>query len=333
MELLMEHMEAAREDSVKDLAIRRLSYSSLLTLHKCPRLFYLERHDFGEREESVHLAYGKAFGTGIQEVMKGSSLQRAWLAAFLAWDIGTEEEMDKDKKSLWFALLMVSKFAEEYWPMFASQGWKLLSIAGKASDEYGYKLHFLDRFYMIGFIDAILYNENTGEIKVLEIKTTKYNNPNEALYANSWQAIGYGIILDKLVAYLEELDITNHSSYEVLYLVLKSNSMEIELMPFKKTKVQKAIWLKDITIDIERIANYEKENHWPKYGESCFNYASYKPCKYFGLCHMSLKGIFLKDVTALNEKVLAKEENERVNGTISMEVSLSEIINNQIEGA
>lgn len=329
----MENNNSSIGPEVKDLAIRRLSYSSLLTLHKCPRLFYLERHDFGEREESVHLAYGKAFGTGIQEVMKGSSMQQAWLAAFLAWDIGTEEEMDKDKKSLWFALLMVSKFAEEYWPMFASQGWRLLAVNGKNSDEYGYKLHFLDRFYMIGFIDAILYNENTGEIKVLEIKTTKYNNPSEALYANSWQAIGYGIILDKLAKVLEELDITNHSSYEVLYLVLKSNSMEIELMPFKKTKVQKAIWLKDIAIDIERIGSYEKENHWPKYGESCFNYASYKPCKYFGLCHMSLKGIFLKDVETINEMVLAKEAKELERNTISMEVSLSEIINNQIEGA
>ena len=321
------------EIAPKDLAIRRLSYSSLLTLHRCPKLFYLERHDFGEREESVHLAYGKAFGTGIQEVMKGSSLQDAWLAAFLAWDIGTEEELDKDKKSLWFALLMVSKFAEEYWPMFASQGWKLLAVNGKASDEYGYKLHFLDGFYMIGFIDAILYNELTGEIKVLEIKTTKYNNPSEALYANSWQAIGYGIILDKLAVLLAHLDITNYSSYEVLYMVLKSNSMEIELMPFKKTKVQKAIWLKDITLDIERIGSYEASGHWPKYGESCFNYASYKPCKYFGVCHMSLKGIFLKDIAALNETVLAKEAKEAEKGTISMEVSLDEIINNQLEGA
>ena len=328
-EMLLTDTEAL----TKDLAIRRLSYSSLLTMHKCPKLFYLERHDFGEREESVHLAYGKAFGTGIQEVMKGSSLQQAWLAAFLAWDIGTEEEMDKDKKSLWFALLMVSKFAEEYWPMFASQGWKLLSIGGKASDEYGYKLHFLDGFYMIGFIDAILYNELTGEIKVLEIKTTKYNNPSEALYANSWQAIGYGIILDKLAVLLADLDITNYSSYEVLYMVLKSNSMEIELMPFKKTKVQKAIWLKDITLDIERIGSYEASGHWPKYGESCFNYASYKPCKFFGVCHMSLKGIFLKDIAALNETVLAKEAKEMERGTISMEVSLDEIINNQLEGA
>jgi hypothetical protein len=326
-------MELTVEMETKDLAIRRLSYSSLLTLHRCPKLFCLERHDFGEREESVHLAYGKAFGTGIQEVMKGSSLQQAWLAAFLAWDIGTEEEMDKDKKSLWFALLMVSKFAEEYWPMFASQGWKLLAVNGKSSDEYGYKLHFLDGFYMIGFIDAILYNELTGEIKVLEIKTTKYNNPSEALYANSWQAIGYGIILDKLAVLLADLDITNYSSYEVLYMVLKSNSMEIELMPFKKTKVQKAIWLKDITLDIERIGSYEASGHWPKYGESCFNYASYKPCKFFGVCHMSLKGIFLKDIAALNETVLAKEAKEAEGGTISMEVSLDEIINNQLEGA
>jgi hypothetical protein len=48
---------------------------------------------------------------------------------------------------------------------------------------------------------------------------------------------------------------------------------------------------------------------------------------------MSLKGIFLKDVEAINETVLAKEAKELERNTISMEVSLEEIINNQIEGA
>ena len=315
---------------MKDLAIRRLSYSSILSLHKCPRYFYLSRHNFGEKEESVHLAYGKAFGTGIQEVMKGSSLEAAWFAAFMAWDIHTEEELEKDRKSLWFALLMVSKFANETWPAFKQQGWQLLIFRERTSDEFGYKLAMQDGFYIIGFIDAILYNPATGEIKVLEIKTTKYSQVSEALYANSQQALGYGVILDKLLASLEE---ASHQSYEVLYLVMKSKDLEIELLPFKKNRAQKATWLLDVTLDIQRIQGYEAEGHWPKHGESCFNYAAYKPCEYFGVCDMSLKGIFLKDVEQLNGIVAAKEAKEAEREVISLNVSLDEIIENQLEGA
>lgn len=317
------------EDKTKDKAIRRLSYSSLLSLHKCPRFFYLDRHDLAREEKSVHLAYGKAFGTGIQEIMKGSGIEKATLAAFLAWDLDTEEELEKDKKSLWFAILMIRKFAEEVWPSFQQQGWELLWYKNKPSDEFGYKMHFFDDFYMIGFIDAILYNPRTTEIKVLEIKTTKYSNVSEALYANSWQAIGYGIILDKL-SKLKDFP-ASFASYQVLYLVLKSTALEIELLPFEKDKVQKAIWLRDISIDIDRIKGYEQQGHWPMYGESCFNYASYKPCKYFTICHMSLRGIFLKTGEQFNEAILEKEQKEKEKGIIALEVSLEEIIENQLE--
>jgi hypothetical protein len=314
---------------MKDLAIRRLSYSAILALHKCPRYFFLSRHNFGDKEESVHLAYGKAFGTGIQEIMKGSSLEKAWFAAFMAWDINTEEELEKDKKSLWFALLMVSKFANETWPAFKQQGWQLLFFKEKASDEFGYKLNMQDGFYIIGFIDAVLYNPATSEIKVLEIKTTKYSQVSDALYANSQQALGYGVILDKLLASLEE---ASHQSYEVLYLVMKSNALEIELLPFKKNRVQKATWLRDVSLDIQRIQGYEEEGYWPKHGESCFNYAAYKPCEYFGVCDMSLKGIFLKNVEQLNEVVAAKEAKEEANEVVSLNVSLNEIIESQLAG-
>lgn len=317
---------------MKHYALRRLSYSSLLTLHKCPRRFFLERHDLNRGEESVHLAYGKAFGTGIQEVMKGSSLEKAYFAAFMAWDIDTEEEIEKDKKSLWFALIMIQKFAEETWPAFRGAGWELLFTIHangerKASDEFGFKLHFFDDFYLMGFIDAILYNKKSHEIKVLEIKTTKYKDVSEALYANSWQALGYNVILDKLA---KELGLDTVSGYEVLYLVLKSGALEIDILPFQKSATKKAIWLKDISIDIEAIQRYEKEDHWPMYGESCYDYAAFKPCKYFTTCHMSLKGIFLKDAEQIGELIKEKEKDEEEKGLISMNVSLEEIIANQI---
>jgi hypothetical protein len=328
---------------MKNAAIRRLSYSSLLELHKCPRKFFLNRH-VRESFNNVHLCYGKAFGTGIQEIMKGSSLQAAWFAAFMQWDLeeGTEAEIEKDKKSLWTALLMVSKFANEMWPSLQRSGWEMLWYKGKPSDELGFKFSFFDSFYLVGFIDAILINKRTGEIKVLEIKTTKYNSVPEAMYENSWQAIGYSVILDKLLESYSfqgnrELESSQaagseavFSSYEVLYFILKSGQMDFEVLPFKKTKASKAVWLRNVVQDIERIQRYEEEKHFPMYGESCWDFASFKPCFYFQQCHMSLKGIFLKTEEEICEAIEAKAKKEDEDETYALHVSLDEIIENQI---
>lgn len=330
---------------MKNAAVRRLSYSSLLELHKCPRKFYLNRH-VRESFNNVHLSFGKAFGTGIQEVMKGSSLSAAWFAAFLAWDLedsldepGTEIQIDKDKKSLWSALLMVDKFAKETWPALKNQGWEMLWYQGKPTDELGFKFSLFDGFYLVGFIDAILVNQRTGEIKILEVKTTKYNNVPEAMYENSWQAIGYSIILDKLLEAFKDgregtreevSEISNFSSYEVLYFVLKSTQLDFEILPFKKSKASKAVWLKNVIQDVERIQKYEEENHFPMYGESCWEFASFKPCFYFQQCHMSLKGIFLKTEEEICEAIEAKAAKENKDETYSVHVNLMEILENQI---
>ena len=312
---------------MKHLALRRLSYSSLLTFHKCPRLFYLERHELNKDIKSIHLSYGKAIGSGMQEVMKGSSLQDAWFAAFLAWDIDIEEEEEKSKKSLWFALLMTTKFAEEIWPHMQRLGWELYYHDEQATDEFSWKIHFFDDFHLVGFIDAILINKRTNEIKVMEIKTTKYKSVDEALYANSWQGLGYSVILDALG---EQEDL--FASFEVLYEVVKSTDMSFESLPFKKDRGSKAIWLKDITNNIEQIQRYEEEDYWPQHGEACWDYAAYRSCRFFGACHMSLKGLFLKDAEVFNKLAAAKVTKETEAGTYKLEMALNSIIENQLRG-
>ena len=318
--------------ATKHAAIRRLSYSSLLELHKCPRKFFLNRH-VRQEEKSIHLSFGSAFGSGIQEVMKGSSLEMAWFKAFLAWDIDTEEEIEKDKKSLWTAVLMIRKFAEEVWPSMRNKGWELLFYKGKPTDELGFKINFFDDFYLLGFIDAVLINKRTGEIKVFECKTTKYNTVSEALYANSWQAIGYSVVLDKLLTGNLEMQGQAYSSYEVLYFVLKSTALDFEIFPFKKTRSKKAVWLQNIVGDIERIQKYEEEDNFPMYGESCWDYAAFRPCFYYGSCHMSLRGLFLKTAEQLGQVVVDKQEKEEAEGKYAVVVSLAEIIDNQLEAA
>lgn len=286
------------------LLTKRLSYSSILTFHKCPRKFFLERHQISRDEKSIHLSYGSAIGVGLQEVMKGSSQQDIIFAAFLAWDMDLDEEDIKSKKSFWDAIHAINQFASETWPAMKRSGWELLRLNEKATDEFGFKIKLPYGFYLIGYIDAILLNKKYNEMRVLEVKTTKYNNVHEALYSNSWQGIGYTLVLDELAA-CGKMD--SFASLEVLYLVFKSTSKEFELFPFKKFPTTKAEWLHNMYREIEAIKACEDAEYWPKYGESCWDYASFKPCAFYGVCDMSPTSLFLKSEEAFNMLALEKE--------------------------
>lgn len=67
-----------------DPRIRNLSYSSLLTLHSCPREFQLYKlgadsegliieEDETDSDQSITFAYGHAVGNGVQYALQGDS--------------------------------------------------------------------------------------------------------------------------------------------------------------------------------------------------------------------------------------------------------------------
>jgi hypothetical protein len=80
-----------------DPRLSRLSYSSNLTLHSCPRKFQLDKLQAEKAEQdestSVTFAYGHAIGEGIQQLLIHRTeigLEAAFNTAlwkmFLAWD-------------------------------------------------------------------------------------------------------------------------------------------------------------------------------------------------------------------------------------------------------
>jgi len=303
-------------------AARRLSYSTLLALHKCPRMMVLQRLE-SEPDESIHLAYGSSFGVGFQSLLSGESLEKAVWEAFKAWSVDLLEEKPKDKKSFWYVVTMLEKFNSVKDSYFFSRGWELAYFQGKPAVELGARIDFPDGFYYLIFIDIVLINKRTGELKVLELKTTKYTEPDEALYANSWQAILYSVFLDAIA---EEYGIGAYSSYEVLYFIISSAAMDFIPMPFKKSKLQKARALQYIFQDIERIQSYEATG-FPMCGESCFNYASYRPCPKFGICHMSIPNVVLK-----SEEALATfEPRPFVDSDVQFVLSAQNLIDKQLE--
>lgn len=305
-----------------DLRLKQLSYSSLLTLHGCPRKYQL--YKLGSQAEdtdhdgsqSVTFAYGHVVGLGIQLVLQGKTETEILWELFRFWQPDLFAENVKQVKSFWLAIAAVQKFIS-----LRANGllkdYELVYHDGLPAVELGFIIEFPDGFVYRGYVDAVLRNKHTGEILVLEVKTTSATNLNPATYKNSAQAIGYSVVLDVLFPAL--------SSYKVLYLVYKTKGMEYEQLPFTKSYLQRALWIQELLLDIETIKLYEGAGVYPMHGESCYEF--YRECEYLNLCTLS---------TANLTEALTEEGTEKIveeNAKYQIKLKLEDLIQAQLAKA
>jgi hypothetical protein len=295
-----------------DPRIAKLSYSSLLTLHSCPRKFQLNRlnsrqEDSEDWEASVTFAFGHVVGLGIQSTLQNKSYNQIILEMFLMWDCDIMASNPRQNKSFFHAILAIDKFISLRESGYL-KGYRLVQYEGVDAVELGFKISFPDSYYYRGFVDAVLQHEDTGEVVVLEVKTTSSKDLNPATYKNSAQAIGYSIVLDVIFPAL--------SSYKVIYLVYKTQLYEYEQLPFIKSYLQRALWIRELMLDIETIKMYEEAGVYPMRGESCYNF--YRECEYLNLCTISTE--------ALTEPYIPPSTEE----SFQINLTLADLINSQL---
>ena len=264
-----------------DLRIKQLSYSSRLPLHSCPRKYQLYKlnsklNQDADSGSSVTFAFGHVVGLGIQNTLEELPENQVYFNSFLKWEPDLLDCNPKQNKSFWIALAAIQRFIA----MRSNgllRGYKLAQYNKKPATELSFIINFPEGFTYKGFVDAVLVHESTGEVMVLEAKTTANNNVNPAMYKNSTQAIGYSIVLDVMFPSL--------SSYKVAYLIYKTKQTEYELMEFEKDYLVRALWIREILLDIESIKMFESASVYPMHGESCYSF--YRECEYFNLCTLS----------------------------------------------
>lgn len=297
-----------------DPRLQQLSYSSLLTLHSCPRRFQLDklRQDVDtEKENNTTFAFGHLVGEGIQLVFMGKSENEIIWTLFRHWDLDIFDENERAQESFWLGIYAIQKFIGMRNAGFLSD-WELVYHYGLPAVELGFRITFPDGFKYRGFVDAVIRNTVSGAVGVLEIKTTGLNDIDEAVYKNSAQAIGYSIVLDSIFPGL--------SSYEVLYLPYKKKAKEFELRPYTKSYLQRALWIQELLMDIESLKMYNDANIWPMRGESCYSF--FRQCTYFGTCTLSTNYL----VKPVSEKMLDKIASEEY----SVELTLMDLLDTQL---
>jgi Holliday junction resolvase-like predicted endonuclease len=255
------------------------SYSQRSILHRCPRKFQLAKYRAAEDNSrdfalpNLHFCFGHAVGAGAQNYLLTKDLNQAIFNGMMAWRADFTERWDKKKKSLWEAVIAIEKFAE----CTFLDDWELLILPnGKPAIELSFSLHADNGFKDYGHIDIVLKNKYTGKLAILELKTEGGTEPEEAKYANSNQALGYGVMLDAVFPGLTD--------YTVLYCVYSATSREWALLPFDKTTTHKAEWVKDLLLDHGLMQTYESIRFYPKRGESCYDFRT--RCEFFGECDL-----------------------------------------------
>jgi hypothetical protein len=161
-------------------------------------------------------------------------------------------------------------------------------------------------------VDAVLRHKETGKVLVLECKTTGSTTINPATYKNSAQAIGYSIVLDSIFPEL--------SSYDVLYLVYETKTGSYEPIQFHKTYLQRALWIRELLLDIETIKMYEQAEVYPMRGESCYSF--FRECEYFNTCTLS---------TQYLTKPCTEQEEDKIE--YQVELSLNDLLTTQLQKA
>lgn len=279
-----------------------ISNSILDGLHACPRYFIEEKiraNDAAdtevERTPNIDFVFGHAVGAGIQTYLAfDRNLTYALYACFLSWrhkfDLGHEDYNYKKKKTLEHAVIAVEMFA--HWWEANYDEWEIYRLAdGRPATEISFCID-LGKSKYFGHIDLVLRNKRTGRIAIGENKTTGFTNPHPALYQNSGQAIGYSLILDKIVGELAD--------YDVLYFAYSARGEEWHHFPFAKSTAMKLEWIQDRLIDTGHIQQYFQLDHFPKNGASCLRFN--RECQYFGECDLTSKEK-MRELPVLDEVV------------------------------
>lgn len=302
-----------------DLRLKQLSYSSLLTLHSCPRRYQLKKLECSPEQEvdydsSVTFAFGHVVGLGIQNALQGKSEDQIIWESFLLWEPAIFDLNPKQMKSFWLAIAAIQKFLHLTSYAGYLEDWELVYHEGLPAVELAFIVSTPEGFQYRGFVDAVLRHRTSGEVMVLECKTTAARL-NPATYKNSAQAIGYSIVLDHLFPSL--------SSYKVLYLIYKTKELEYEQMEFHKSYLQRALWIQELLLDIKTIQLYEETGVYPMRGESCYNF--YRECEFFNLCTLSNEAL-TSPLTAEGTAKIHADNNERY----PIKLSLQDLIAAQL---
>lgn len=266
-------------------AEKTISHSGRQSWATCPRKFQLSKLDIFYRQDrtgSKALSFGKGFGTGIQALLAGDSLDTAFIKCAMDSDMAFAFEPDaiKTKQSLAHCHEAIQSFYYGQLPSLQAD-WEVLDLPGLHGVELPFVIQYPDGTVERGFLDLVLQNKRTKEIIVLEIKTSGALNPGtDADWLNSPQGIMYLIVL----SYLLDLKGLNLNS-KIIFIEYNKPHKKYTIFPFDKGIRERTEFLLSVYHDVKaRTAQFNEGHKLFKSGK-CMTWN--RQCEYFGVCDLN----------------------------------------------
>ena len=165
--------------------MKRISYSQLTLWQNCPKQWKLKYIDkLVEFKPSIHLLFGSAMHTVLQEYLTTMYTQTVKAADTLPLESRLQEEMIKEfmstkekhdrvpctKEELqeFFqdGVDIINFFVKRRGEYFSKKGWQLKGI------EVPINIKLSESVRFIGFLDVVMYHEPTNTYKIIDIKTS-----------------------------------------------------------------------------------------------------------------------------------------------------------------
>jgi hypothetical protein len=263
--------------------------------------------------ETITFSYGQIVGLGIQMSLENKTQDEILWEMFLGWKPDLFAENPKQNKSFAAAVFAIQKFQAMTEQGYLSD-YSLVYYENKPACELSFLITLPGGFKYRGFVDAVLKHNTTGEVIVLECKTSSATTLNPATYKNSAQAIGYSIVLDAIFPSL--------SSYKVIYLIYSTKQLQYEQLEFTKSYVQRARWIRELLMDVDSLGMYLDNDLFPMRGESCFTY--FRECDYMNLCQMQTDRL-VSPPTQTDLDIL-----EEANSKYQIQISITDLLESQL---
>jgi hypothetical protein len=298
-----------------DSRLKLISNSSLCSVHSCPRRYQLTKlYQLATRDATIHTEFGKSFGEGMQVLLSGGSLQDAVLSAIPLWTFDLEEE--EKGKSFWHCITALEKFSLIIQTSALAE-YEVATLNGKPACELSFSIALPDGFYYRGYVDIVMRHRFTGAYLVVDIKSTGSTYVNPAKYAHSTQALGYSVVMDHVAP--------GQSQYEVMYYEYSTTTGKFVDHVFMIGNLQRAIWIRDLLLDIQVMKLYDSYSEWPMHGESCLSYN--RPCQFLDICTMSTASLCGTE----KEERDGAEIDSRALADYDIVCSLQDLIESQLE--
>lgn len=328
-----------------DTRLKMLSHSSAALLHSCPRKYQLTKLIPHEKEESIHLAFGSAFGEGIQRLLCKDSLQDATIRAVAEWSMSVFEDSVPDK-TLWRCLAALELFHDRLTnPLAQLEGsmglgvetedgmdmeqltpnimydYEVAMYQGQYAAELGFAIELPEGFVYRGYVDLVLQHKDTKAPLVVDIKSTAAKYTNSAKFQNSPQCLGYSIVVDAVMG-------QDCGEFGVLYYEYMTGLRKYISHYFILGTLSRAKWLHNLMMDTRLVKLYSTSSEFPMHGESCVSFN--RTCVFLSTCTISTNSLLGEDWQPDTRPWQEVEASYGTRKPIHIYVNIAELIQRQL---